>query len=323
MELRDVETFLVLAEELHFRRAAARLCVTTGRVSQTLRALETEVGAPLLARNSRRVRLTPLGEQFRVHAEGGLAQLRSALRQAQAEARGIDERLRVGYFTTVGGPYVAELASGFESRYPHCEVLITALPGLTAFDVLDEGEIDLLLAWCPGGTTDALTGEGRRAGAVLATDARAVLVPTGHPLAGLSEVSIEHVAEFELLKLKASAPRTFQQGWIPRHTPSGGSIRRTVDDLGVMVGREPPTIMDLQTTVARDHLAYLTIRSVLNYHPYPGLVTVPIPDLPPCVLTPVWHADRETATIRAFTDLAEQTAHELRPLLGSTQLSPT
>lgn len=317
MELRDVETFLVLAEELHFRRAAARLRLTTGRVSQTLQALEAEIGAPLLARNSRWVRLTPLGEQFRVQAEGGLAQLREALRQAQATARGIDERLRVGYFTTIGGPFAAELASGFEARHPRCEVLITALSRRTAFEVLDEGEIDLLLAWCPGGDTDAVTGEGRRVGAVLTTDARAVLVPTGHPLAGAAEVSIEHVADHELLKLTGSAPRAFQQGWTPRHTPSGKPIRRTVEDLAVMVGREPLTMMDLQTTVAREHLAHLTTSSMLNHHPYPGLVTVPIPDLPPCVLAPIWHAERETATIRAFTEHAEQAVHELSSITSA------
>ena len=45
MELRDIEVFLAVAEELHFRRAAQRLCVSTGRVSQTVRGLEQEVGA--------------------------------------------------------------------------------------------------------------------------------------------------------------------------------------------------------------------------------------------------------------------------------------
>jgi hypothetical protein len=156
----------------------------------------------------------------------------------------------------------------------------------------------------------------------LATDARAVLVSTGHPLAGLPEVSIEDVADYELLTLNTSGPRGFQEGWTPRHTPAGKPIRRAADDLAVMLGRDPAYLMDAQTTVARGHLTHLTIYSVLEHQPYAGLVVVPVPDLPPCVLAPVWHAERETAVIRAFVELAEQSAADLS-LPGSAHRRPT
>lgn len=64
MDLRDVETFLVLSQELHFGRTARRLQITQGRVGQTIQALEREIGGALFDRTSRRVRLTPLGRQF-------------------------------------------------------------------------------------------------------------------------------------------------------------------------------------------------------------------------------------------------------------------
>ena len=60
VELRELEIFLVLAEELHFGRTAERLYLTQPRISQTIRALEERIGGKLFERTSWRVGLTPL-----------------------------------------------------------------------------------------------------------------------------------------------------------------------------------------------------------------------------------------------------------------------
>jgi hypothetical protein len=64
VELREIEVFLTLAEELHFGRTAERLHLTSSRVSQVVRSLETRLGGALFERTSRRVRFTPLGKQL-------------------------------------------------------------------------------------------------------------------------------------------------------------------------------------------------------------------------------------------------------------------
>lgn len=311
MELRDVETFLVLAEELHFRRAAERLSVSTARVSQTVRALETEVGARLFARHSRLVRLTPLGKRFRADAEQGYAQLRRALREAQATARGIVGELRVGHFTAVAAEFVAQLAAAFAARYVSSRVLTVALPGQVGFGSLRSGQVDILLAWCPG--VDTVLGGGRGVGPVLATDTRAVLVSSRHPLAGFERLSIEDVADHKLLDLNSDAPRRFVEGWLPHRTPSGRAIRRGNEDPASMLGREPVFLEDVFTIVAGGRTAYLTNCSILDHHPYPGLVVVPVDDLPSLVLAPIWHTERETAAVRAFVELAQSTAPGVLP----------
>ena len=61
LERYELETFLTLAEELHFGRTAERTHVSTARVSQTIKKLERRVGAPLFNRTSRHVELTPSG----------------------------------------------------------------------------------------------------------------------------------------------------------------------------------------------------------------------------------------------------------------------
>src|SRR5215207_3313077 len=118
MELREVETFLVLADELHFARTAQRLFLTASRVTQMIQSLEREVGGPLFERTSRKVSLTPLGERFRDAARTGVDQLHSAVRDAQASARGAEHLLRLGYQYSTGPGLTLALAATFEDPTP-------------------------------------------------------------------------------------------------------------------------------------------------------------------------------------------------------------
>ncbi len=53
MDLTEIETFLALAQELHFGRTAERMGLSQSRVSQLIRSLERHIGAPLFTRTSR------------------------------------------------------------------------------------------------------------------------------------------------------------------------------------------------------------------------------------------------------------------------------
>jgi DNA-binding transcriptional LysR family regulator len=70
--------FVHVAEERSFRKAAARLGVTTAAVSKAVRKLEEDVGARLLERTSRQVALTPEGAEFLERAREAVAQMRAA-----------------------------------------------------------------------------------------------------------------------------------------------------------------------------------------------------------------------------------------------------
>lgn len=90
LERPELEAFLTLTEELHFGRTADRMHVSTGRVSQIIRKLERRVGAPLFERNSRGVALTPLGLRMHEEVLPAARQLRTALHNARARARGLE-----------------------------------------------------------------------------------------------------------------------------------------------------------------------------------------------------------------------------------------
>ena len=100
MEFRHLRYFLVLAEELHFGRAAQRLAITQPPLSLNIQQLEASLGARLFERDSKGVRLTAAGVAFRESAQALLARAE----EARLLVRGIDGRrgpARVGFVGSV------------------------------------------------------------------------------------------------------------------------------------------------------------------------------------------------------------------------------
>ncbi|MBK1785600.1 LysR family transcriptional regulator [Prauserella cavernicola] len=315
MELREVEVFLALAEELHFGRAATRLRVTQGRVSQTIRSLESEIGGTLFERSNRQVSLTPLGARFLVGAQRGYDELQRALRESRAAARDITSQLRVGYLPSMGNDVVTGLVAAFERRYPECHVYLNTLHLRHRLDpepALLAGETDIALCWSPGGDGTALETPRVVVGPVLQEVPRAVLVPGDHPLTAHRSVSLDDLADYVLINPGNNVPAHHRDRWTPQTTPSGRQLRHTVDDIVGMTHRAELSADDVLTLVARGHGLHLTVATLLEHIPFRGLALVPISDLPPMVLVPVWAAGAENATYRAFANTAAEAAKALR-----------
>src|SRR5436189_4478785 len=97
MELRHLRYFVVLAEELHFSRAARRLGISQPPLSQQIRALELSLKAALFERTNRRVEMTSAGRAFLVEARATLEQAERAIAVVGQAERGEIGELRIGF----------------------------------------------------------------------------------------------------------------------------------------------------------------------------------------------------------------------------------
>ncbi len=118
IELRQLRYFQTVAEELHFGRAAARLNMTQPPLSQTIQALEAELGEQLFSRTNRSVTLTPAGEAMLTEARRLLLQaslLPELVRQAAAGETG---RLALAFVSTADYSVLPGFLREFRAQYP-------------------------------------------------------------------------------------------------------------------------------------------------------------------------------------------------------------
>jgi DNA-binding transcriptional LysR family regulator len=161
VELRDIEIFLVLAEELHFGRTAERLHVSRARVSQAIKKQERRIGAPLFDRTSRTVTLTPIGQRLRDDLQQAYDLVQSGLARATAAALGVHGTLRLGAMG-VSGNEMQPVISTFRARHADSDVEITEFHFSDPFARLRSGEVDLQLMWLPVREPDMTVGRCRR-----------------------------------------------------------------------------------------------------------------------------------------------------------------
>ncbi|MET9339489.1 LysR family transcriptional regulator [Nonomuraea sp. NPDC003804] len=284
MEFRELECFVVLSEELHFARAAERLYLSPGRVSQLVRALETRIGARLFDRTSRRVRLTPLGERFLADLRPAYDGLAIAVGRARSAARRVEGVLRVGFLGTPTD-VVTGTVREFERRHPACAVELVEVPMADPFGKLREGRVDLSFTLLPVDEPDLVTGTGLNK-----VPLKVALSPR-HPLAGRARIGAEELAELPLVGLDGPAPRRWRELTAPATTPLG----RPIPSAGTV-----STSQEGLTLVALNRGAMLFCTPTAAYHGRDDITFVPVEGLPDSVLGLVWRKEGETASVRAF-----------------------
>ncbi|GLZ75871.1 transcriptional regulator [Actinorhabdospora filicis] len=188
LPISQLHAFTVLAEELHFGRAAARLGIAQPPLSQQIRRLETTVGHRLLSRDSGRVALTPAGRELLPVARRVLGGLADGLAAARAVGEGRAGRLRIGFAASLALTVLPGLLREFRDRYPGVLLDIAEMTTGPQLDALREGSIDVgLLREPPGGLTDLLF-------ATVDEERFVAVLPSSHPLAARSSVPMEALA---------------------------------------------------------------------------------------------------------------------------------
>lgn len=194
-EFRLLRQFVVVAEELNFRRAAARLHMSQPPLSVAIRNLETQVGTSLFDRSKHHVRLTQAGEVFYRDTVRLLQQAQQAVERARRTGLGLEGLLRLSFVPSAALDLLPPIFKRFQNDYPTVQLRLTADNTRRQLQALRNGETDLGLVVGPINDTRDL----------ILTDLKAqkfaLAVPAGHRLADrdrvhLRELSAEHFIAF-------------------------------------------------------------------------------------------------------------------------------
>jgi DNA-binding transcriptional LysR family regulator len=139
MDVRRLRHFAAVAETLHFGRAAERLNMTQPPLSQSIMALERELGAPLFVRTKRSVALTPFGEQWLVHVRAVLGDLGNLPDIARRLSGGEAGRLELSFVSTADYSVLPTLVRRYASLYPEVQIALREATSEVQVDALLEG----------------------------------------------------------------------------------------------------------------------------------------------------------------------------------------
>jgi DNA-binding transcriptional LysR family regulator len=176
MELKHLRAFVVLAEELHFGRAAQRLCIVQSALSMQIKALEDELEIRLLERDRHKVALSETGRLFLPEARATLHQAMRAEQTARLSARGEIGTLRIAFVSSVLPKLLPTLIRTMHERYPLVTLELKDMPTPDQIAALHENKLDFGLIRLPV----ASTGLEIR---VVLEEPFVVALPDDHPLA--------------------------------------------------------------------------------------------------------------------------------------------
>ena len=188
MKLHLLRYFAMLAEELHFGRAAERLAITQPPLSSGIKALEDELGVRLFERTSKHVALTAAGQAYLTEVRVVLDRLGRAGETARAVASGQQGRLDIGFAGSMVYREMPRIVRAFSARAPGIEVNLCEMSSSQQIDALLRGQLH-------AGFVNTGTVPPRLACRPLASDHFVCCLPEGHPLARESAVPLPALAQ--------------------------------------------------------------------------------------------------------------------------------
>jgi DNA-binding transcriptional LysR family regulator len=288
LDLRKLRYFVAVAESLHFGRAAESLYISQPALSRQIRQLEDEIGTQLLLRNTRKVALTPAGEQLACEGARLLALSQSVLDGTRRAGSG-DRTLTVGFMlgTAINPPLHV-----FAELYPEVEIQFRRLRWWNLTQPILDGGVDAAFVRLP------IPSEGLTV-LPLYTEQLCVTLPIDHPLTANPSVSIADVADEPVL-LYADGTAAWNAFWTVDPRPDGTQPKPgpAVHDMEEIIEyvRAGRGVVFLPTAIAaafpRNDMAY-----------------VPITDIPLGQVILAWSDNLHSPYVAALAESAQATLH--------------
>jgi DNA-binding transcriptional LysR family regulator len=292
MEVRQLQMFRILAEELNFTRTAEKVHTVQSNVTAQIRALEEELGVPLFDRLGRRVTLTDAGRRFQPFAEKALTAMEQGQRvlRAGAEPSG---PLRVGSPESILTYRLPSILRTFRQRFPHVELSFRPHLNETLVTELETGKLDMVICMADGASSAALVS------VPLGTEKIFLLGHASHPLTRKAAVEPCDLAGQTLLL-----------------TETGCGYRNKLDRILTLQNVRPGNVTEFSSVEAMKQcvaaamgiglLPGIVVARELRQHQFKALRwTGPLLDIDTHIL---WHKDKWVSpAMAAFRDMVQST----------------
>jgi DNA-binding transcriptional LysR family regulator len=280
-DLRQLRTFVAVAEELSFTRAAERLFVGQQAVSKSVRQLERELGVELVERTTHDVRLTEAGRALLEAGRPALAAAESAFAAAREAGRGLAGTIRVGVSPAVSQLDRLEAVEVLRRGAPEVSVSVLEVRPRDVRRLLRGRELDLVLARTSDGAPDIDS-------AALRPTPTVLCVPAGHRLDGAGPVALAQLHGERLLT------------WSPPGTAFTDLLLNRLSSVGVDV---EPVESRVTGSIALSELGERDAVALMpaGHPPFEGIAQVPLVDdvtLPLLVLWPMGVASAAVRRVR-------------------------
>ncbi|MDE1146624.1 MAG: LysR substrate-binding domain-containing protein [Azospirillaceae bacterium] len=295
LELKLLRSFVLLAEELHFGRAAERLHIVQPALTQQIQALERQIGTQLLIRGRGRITLTDAGALVLAEARRTLEQAARTETIGRLAGRGEVGRLEIGYVGSAGlSELMPALLRDFRRSHPAVDLGLTEmavgaqLAGIAAGG-LDLGFIRLPPLSLPNGVSVL----------PLRPEGLVVALAADHPLAALPSIPVARLAN---------------EAMVLHHPASGAELRSQIDDLCHRHGFSPQVVqavpqVALTIRLVAAGLGISLVPETTTWLTVAGVVYRPLADGDaPYSLALAHRTDDPAPAVRAFLAAARQAA---------------
>lgn len=249
---RHLRYLCVLADTLHFGRAAAQCAVTQSTLSAGIQELETQLGASLVERTKRRVVLTPLGHEIVARAQRVLRETEDLVELARSHQEPLVGELKLGVIPTIGPYLLPRALPRLQAGYPKLRLYLREEQTVPLLEQLADGRLDAVVLALPYDVGEVAT-------MVLGRDELVLVCPADHPLAAKDRVAPTDLAEAKLLLLedghclRSQSLRACQLSSAERHEVfQGTSLRTLVPMVGNGLGVTLLPRMALEAELPRD-----------------------------------------------------------------------